>query len=61
MGSSTPDIRPDLAVTSIRIERAKLERFKAVAAGQCRTVSQQLRWLIDQNIDQIEAEEREAA
>ena len=59
MGSSTSDTRPGLAVTSIRIEREKLDAFREIAAAERRSVSQQLRWLIDQCIHQ--AGEREAA
>jgi hypothetical protein len=47
----------DLAVTSVRIERDKLEAFKALAAAERRSVSQHLRYLIDQSI--TEAEQRD--
>lgn len=57
MGSATSP-QPEIAVTSIRIERERLERFRQVAAANRRSVSQELRWLIDQA---IEASEREAA
>lgn len=55
MGSATTsDYRhhrdQNLAVTSIRTDRATLEAFKRVAAANHRTVSQQLRWLIEQDI-----------
>jgi hypothetical protein len=41
----------DLAVTSIRIEREQLDAFKQVAAAHRRSVSQELRWVIDQHIE----------
>lgn len=58
MGSSTPHSSADQAVTSIRIERTQLERFREIAAANRRSVSQELRWLIDQHVDR---HEREAA
>jgi hypothetical protein len=55
MGSQ-PDISPpDLAVTSIRIERERLEAFKAVAEANRRSVSQEMRWLIDRHIAEHDA------
>lgn len=47
MGNATPEI----AVTSVRIERAKLDEFRRVADANRRSVSQELRWLIDRHID----------
>jgi hypothetical protein len=58
MGSATSE-PPRLAVTSIRIEREKLEAFKRVAAANRRNVSQELNWLIDRHIENDS--EREAA
>lgn len=59
MGSATtPPSRADLAVTSVRIERERLDAFREVAAANRRSVSQEIRWLIDQH---IENHEREAA
>lgn len=55
MRSATPQI----AVTSIRIERDKLAELKVIAATERRSVSQQVRHLIDRCID--EARDREAA
>lgn len=43
-----------LAVTSIRIERERLEAFKQVAAANRRSVSQELRWVIDRHIESHE-------
>jgi hypothetical protein len=40
----------DIAVTSVKIERTKLDQFKTVAAAHERSVSQELRWLIDRAI-----------
>jgi hypothetical protein len=48
---------PKIAVTSIRIERDRLDAFKRVAESNRRSVSQELRWLIDRHIET----EREAA
>jgi hypothetical protein len=49
MGSATTR-NPGLATTSIRIERERLDAFKAIAAANRRSVSQELRWVIDQHI-----------
>ena len=56
MGSSTTNSEAEQAVTSIRIERTKLERFCEVASANRRSVSQELRWLIDQHVEQYERE-----
>lgn len=45
-------------MTSVRIERERLDAFREVAAANRRSVSQEIRWLIDQH---IENHEREAA
>jgi hypothetical protein len=58
MGSATPPAT-NLAVTSIRIEKHQLDAFKAVAAANRRSVSQELRWLIDRAV--AEHNEREVA
>lgn len=61
MGSATtPSKRPELAVTSVRIERERLDAFKLVAAANRRSVSQELRWLIDQHVA-LHAEREQAA
>lgn len=52
--------RSDIAVTSVRIEREKLDSLKVIAAGERRSVSQQLRWLIDQAIAEADAEKATA-
>lgn len=44
------------ATTSIRIEREKLDALKAIAARNRRSVSQELRWLIDQHVDATTSE-----
>lgn len=41
----------NLAVTSIKIERDRLDALKRVAAANRRSVSQELRWLIDRHIE----------
>jgi predicted DNA-binding ribbon-helix-helix protein len=58
-GKSPSSVPAHIAVTSVRIEKTKLEAFKRIADAERRSVSQQLRWLIDRAID--EHEEREAA
>lgn len=57
MGSATSNTSPvpEIAVTSVRIEKDKLDAFKALAAANRRSVSQELRWLIDQAIAEKEA------
>jgi len=50
MGSATTH-RVDLAVTSVRIEREKLDAFRRIADANRRSVSQELRWLIDRHIE----------
>lgn len=57
MGSATTDI----AVTSVRIERERLDAFKRVADANRRSVSQELRWLIDRHIEAHPAPKEEAA
>jgi predicted DNA-binding ribbon-helix-helix protein len=49
MGSATTP--PGIAVTSIRIERERLDAFKRVAEANRRSVSQELRWLIDRHVE----------
>lgn len=56
MGRATSE-KPDIAVTSVKIERQKLDQFKVVCAAERRSVSQQIRWLIDRSIEEAEAEE----
>lgn len=46
-----------IAVTSIRIERDQLEAFKRVCEANRRSVSAQLRWLIDESIRLHEQEQ----
>jgi plasmid stability protein len=55
MGSATSSPAPDLAVTSVRIEQDRLDAFKLVAAAHRRSVSAELRWLIDRAIAEHEA------
>lgn len=54
MGSSTTH-RPAIAVTSVRIERDKLDAFRRIADANRRSVSQELRWLIDRRIEEADA------
>lgn len=42
-------------MTSIRVERDKLDAFKQVAEANRRSVSQELRWLIDRHVDEAKA------
>jgi hypothetical protein len=46
----------EIAVTSVRIERDRLDAFKRVAEANRRSVSQELRWLIDQHVADHDAE-----
>lgn len=56
MRSATAQQKPaEIAVTSVRIERDKLDAFKDVARANRRSVSQELRWIIDQHIEQEKA------
>lgn len=48
-----------MAVTSVRIERDRLEAFKRVAAANRRSVSQQMRWLMDQCIEDHDDNDQE--
>lgn len=47
-----------ITVRSFKITQSKLDRFAVVAAANERTVSQQMRWLIDQNIKSFHATEQ---
>ena len=60
MGSSTTKPQP-VAVTSVRIEQDKLDAFRKVAEAERRSVSQQLRYLIDRAIEEHDAESAGAA
>lgn len=51
----------EIAVTSVRIERERLDAFKRVAEANRRSVSQELRWLIDQHIADAEPTSGQAA
>lgn len=57
MGSATSPPTPrvaELAVTTVRIERSKLDALKAVAGRERRSTSQQIRWLIDRCLEEQE-------
>ena len=58
MGSATTSSgqSPRLAVTSVKIEVDKLDAFKQIAAANRRSMSQELRWLIDRHIEAAELE-----
>lgn len=45
-----------LAAYTLRIERAKLDRLRAIAAAEHRTLSQELRRLIEERIGGVGAE-----
>lgn len=47
-------------VTTFKLDPAKLDQLRLVAEAQHRTVSQELRWLVDRRLAEVEAE-REAA
>lgn len=51
----------DIAVTSIKIERERLDALKRIAAANRRSVSQELRWLIDRHIEAHPAPVEKAA
>ena len=53
--SATPEKPPEIAVFSLKVERAKLDRFKAVAESKQRTASQQLRWYIDRELREADS------
>lgn len=58
MGSSDSKqttVPAGIAVTSVRIEKDKLKRFKEVAEANRRSVSQEIRWMIDRAVDEYEA------
>lgn len=57
MGTATTDI----AVTSVRIERERLDALKLIADANRRSVSQELRWLIDRHIEASNASSQRAA
>jgi hypothetical protein len=57
MGTSTTDY----IVTSIKLERRTLEQLKRVAAAEHRTVSHQMRFLIDRCLAEAEATRTEKA
>lgn len=46
----------DLTVTTLRVDREKLDRFGEIAESQHRTISQQLRHLIEQAIAEADRE-----
>lgn len=47
----------DLTVTTLRVDRQKLDRLDEIAAAEHRTVSQQLRHLIDQAIAEADEDD----
>ena len=64
MGSQAPRTTSDpdkITVRSFKISQGKLERFARASARRERTVSQQMRWLIDRFVEEDEAERSEAA
>lgn len=44
----------DMTVTTLRVDRAKLDRLGEIAAAEHRTISQHLRHLIDRAIDEAD-------
>lgn len=54
MGSATTSAkakRPPIAVTSVKIEQELLDQFKEVAAANRRSVSGEIRWIIERHIE----------
>ena len=54
MGSPANSKVSEIAVTSIKVERGKLDQLKKIAEAQHRSVSQQIRFLIDSCIKDSE-------
>jgi hypothetical protein len=51
----------DMRMLNFRVEAAQIDRFRAVAEANHRTVSQELRLLMEQRIAEAEQAERVAA
>lgn len=57
MGSATTGKRqkpPEIAVFSIKVERDKLDRFRRACEPKRRSMAQQIRYLIDQDVREFE-------
>lgn len=56
MGSSTPPTEPEgrSIVASVRLEREQFLAFRDLASANYRTVSQELRRLVDQRLEERE-------
>jgi predicted DNA-binding protein len=52
---------PALVVTTIRLPQDKMDRLRAVAEGEHRTLSQEIRRLIDLRLAELDAPQNEAA
>lgn len=59
MGSATAKTQPpppsEITVFSLKLERQKLDRFKAAAEAHERSMAQQLRWMIDRAVEEYES------
>ena len=55
MGSASTQDTPEIAVFSIKVERDKLERFKRACEPKQRSMAQQVRFLIDQEVREFES------
>ena len=57
MRSATSANSPDIAVYSVRIERAKLDRLRQIADREHRTLVQKLRVMIEREIARFDEDE----
>lgn len=60
MSTNRKDVEP-VVVTSVRLSPEKLDRLRAIAESEHRTVSQELRRLVDARVETYEEPERTAA
>lgn len=51
---------PEMHVTTFKLDPDKLDQLRVVAEAQHRTVSQELRWLVDRRLAEVAAEKKAA-
>lgn len=61
MTSQTPDIRGDDAILAVRLPASLRDRFKLVAESNHRTMSGEVRFLIEDRVAGADAESQENA
>lgn len=61
MGTGPDNSANVTTVTTVRIDTEKLERLRTIAERNQRTVSQELRWLVDRHIAGHDSPEAQAA